>query len=922
MRPAGPTDRLPGSGADVPREQRRTDGAALRAAGADSAACRRRCSSSLTFRGRRAGGRWTRSEWALAIHDDLVGNALRDAAGSVFKHTGDGLIARFPSAPAAVAGAIAAQRRLAGPWWGDVEPLAVRVAIHAGEADRRADDWFGSALNRCARLLEIAHGHQVLVSGAVQALCVDGLPGGIGLGDLGRHRLRDLLNAEHVWQVEADGLRTTFPPLRSLDDHSGNLPVQLTGFLGRSCELAELTQALGSHRLITLVGAGGMGKTRLALQAAAEAVDAFGDGVWLVELAPLQTPESVDHAVAAALRLDPRGAGSPRHTVVEAMRGRRALLVLDNCEHLRVAAASLVRELLRDCPHLVVVATSREALRVPGEQRWPVGPLDTEGTAVDLFVERATAVRRGFVLAEGEHATVARICRELDGMPLAIELAASRMKSLTIHELAAKLDRRFRLLGGRAGDDDPRHATLQDVVAWSFDLLDPVEQRLVCRLSVFAGSFDLEAVHRVCAVGAGDVDLDEDELLTLGVLDSLVERSLVIAEEKHGTTRFRLLETIRQWGEARLGEDRHGLVGDHADYYAELIGRLRLADQRRFPLEIDNLRLAIHYALGRGDTGLAFLIIRRLWRHMSVSMVGLEAERWAELALALPGAGDDPESYWAHILLAAVGNIVADGHRTMREARAALAVEQRLALEPNPVARWWLCIGAIWVADYDEAGRAADEALAVCGPQQTSRRIEILFQSIHIAVYRGGEPDDALLLRWQEAAAQAGSPFERFSVDYAEGVIAARADPLRAADHFEGALAALRRGSFEHSIAGAALMYVGLLRAGDDPRRALASLKAGLAFYRTARVPFGLRRMVRDLLPAFADLGDHEAVATIDGAAAPPVLRPALVAEAITRSRAALGEPAFAAAARRGGAMSDEQLEGFVRDRLSAVSVR
>jgi predicted ATPase/class 3 adenylate cyclase len=854
---------------------------------------------------------------ALAVHDGVLLDAVRAAGGEVFKHTGDGFVARFDTVPAAVAGAVAGQRALAGADWGDDEALSARMAIHAGEAEARDADWFGPALNRCARLLGIGHGGQVLLSGAARALCIDGLPAGVGVTDLGRHRLRDLMNPEQVWQLRADGLRDTFPPLRSLDDRFGNLPIQLTGFLGRAAELAELAEAVLNERLVTLVGAGGMGKTRLALQVGAEVVDKFPDGVWLIELAPLQTGDGIDHAVAAALRLEPRAGVTPRDLVLQALLDWRALLVVDNCEHLCAEAAALVRDLLTRCPQLAVLATSREPLRIPGEQRWPIGPLDLDGSAVELFVQRASSVRHGFALDDADRSTVARVCRDLDGMPLAIELAASRMGSLTVGELAARLDRRFRLLSdARAGVAEPRHATLQAVVAWSYDLLEPVEQRLLCRMSVFAGSFDLDAVHQVCVVGCDDPDLDpDDDLVTLAAVDALVDRSLVIAEDHDGRTRFRLLETMRQWGDARLGDARPGLVDRHARHYVDVLRTARIETPDAIRSEVDNLRLAVDHALAAEDEALAFAIMRPLWRHVSASMSCLEAGQWAERALRLPGADDHPESFWAHLVLAAYAMVVADSARVVTEGRAAIAVEDRFGLTPSPYPRWWVVVGSIGVGAYDEAERMAREALEVAAPHQHSIRLEIVYQMLHIVAYRGDEPDAELLALWQEVGSHARTPLERFSWHYGQGVIAARQQPVLAAEEFDRALQALDTGGARHTIAGAARVYRGMLGSGDDPRAALEGMAEGLAYYRAARVAFGLRRMVRDFIPALAELGDHEAVAVIDGTAAPPVLRPALVHEAIARSRAALGD-AYDEHAARGATISDDEIDRFLHERI------
>ena len=303
---------------------------------------------------------------ALERHDELLSTAISEAGGHVFKHTGDGLLATFPSAAAAIDGAVAAQRTLSREEWGDLGALTVRMAIHAGEAEARGDDWFGPALNRGARLMGIAHGGQILVSDAARALTVDGLPAGVTLADLGSHRLRDLPQPERVWQVIAPGIATEFPPLRSLEARRGNLPTPLTSFVGRGQEIRELSASVGAHRLTTLVGPGGMGKTRLALEAARAAEERFPDGAWFVELAPVASSEAVDHAVAAALGVEPRGDLTPRQQVVRSLQPWQALLVVDNCEHVLDAASDLLGHVLVHCPGIVGLATSREPLASPG----------------------------------------------------------------------------------------------------------------------------------------------------------------------------------------------------------------------------------------------------------------------------------------------------------------------------------------------------------------------------------------------------------------------------------------------------------------------------------------------------------------------------------------------------------------------------
>ena len=393
---------------------------------------------------------------ALALHDDVLAASFVTGGGEVFKHTGDGLIVRFRSAPAAVAAAVDAQRNLDRAEWPEEHPAGGADGYPRGEAEPRGDDWFGPALNRCARLLGLGHGGQVLLSGAAHALCVDGWPDGVSALDLGERPLRDLRHAEHVWQIEAAGLRPAFPALRSSDDRPTSfdavrLPEQLTPFHGRQAEADRVTALLGEERLITLLGAGGIGKSRLALHVAATAVSAFPDGVWFCPLADLveDDPDGVPYAVADAIGVRREEGATMLDTLASWIGQRRALLVLDNCEHVRASAAALADTLRRACPALTLLATSREPLRLPGETRALVGPLDPE--AAQRAVRRAAPqLRRLGQPPLSPTTTWLTLCEQLGHMPLAIELAAARCRALSPAELALRLERRPDLLADRS----------------------------------------------------------------------------------------------------------------------------------------------------------------------------------------------------------------------------------------------------------------------------------------------------------------------------------------------------------------------------------------------------------------------------------------------------------------------------------------
>jgi predicted ATPase/class 3 adenylate cyclase len=473
---------------------------------------------------------------ALVVHDEVLRTAIYAHGGWLFKHTGDGVCAAFASPRSAVDAAVAAQRAL---------ELPVRMGIATGEAELQGADYFGTVLNRAARVMAAGHGGQILLAESTAVLL-----SGVDLLDLGPRRLRDLPTPVGVFQVRAPGLRTDFPPLRALDASPGNLRPAITSFIGRESEVAEVQTAVKAHRLVTLTGVGGVGKTRLATEVASVLADEFPDGVWFFELAAVADPAAVPDAVAAVLGITQQPGKSVSESVAAALEGRIRLLVVDNCEHVRDAAADLIDAILTQSVTVKVLATSREGLEVADEQLWPVPALDVGAgvgsAAVSLFVERARSVAPHFSLATPEEAgAVLEICARLDGIPLAIELAASRIASMTPIDVRDRLDQRFRLLvGSRRGLH--HHHTLRHAVGWSYDLLDDAEKSLFTRCSVFAGGFDLQSA---CAVAGSD---DLDDLAVLDLLDALVRKSLLVADRSSGRARYSMLETIRQFAEEQL----------------------------------------------------------------------------------------------------------------------------------------------------------------------------------------------------------------------------------------------------------------------------------------------------------------------------------------------------------------------------------
>jgi predicted ATPase/class 3 adenylate cyclase len=548
---------------------------------------------------------------ALRRHDQILRAAIEGTDGYVFKTVGDAFCAAFATAPAAAEAVVAAQRELGAEAWPTSRPITVRMSLHTGVCEERDGDYFGPVVNRAARLEAVAHGGQVLVSGATAELLSGALPGGTGLRDLGQHRLKDLGRAEQVFQLEAPDLPSSFPPLTSLDNPElpNNLPILLSAFVGREAELTRVRELVSSSRLVTLTGAGGSGKTRLALQAAAEQIGRASDGVWLVELAPLTDGEQIPGAVAAVLGIQNQPGPALDETVSRALSAQDTLIVLDNCEHLIDAAAKFCEQVIRRCPHVRILATSREPLGIDGERVYRVPSLSLPGgadtvdeltasDAVRLFAERARD--SGFVLDPQSAPLVATICRRLDGIPLALELAAARLSSMSLAQVTSRLDQRFRLLTGGARNAMPRQQTLQATVEWSFGLLGQRERDTLARLSVFAGSFDLDAAEALCTSPA------VDEFDVADLLGSLVDKSLVVADHAAGSVRYRLLETIRQYAAQALlraegDEVVLALRTRHAEFYLglaqraapALIGHGQTEWLRRLDAEWDNLRATL-----------------------------------------------------------------------------------------------------------------------------------------------------------------------------------------------------------------------------------------------------------------------------------------------------------------------------------------
>jgi predicted ATPase/class 3 adenylate cyclase len=554
---------------------------------------------------------------AVRRHDALMRAAIAARDGVVFKTVGDAFCAAFARPEDAIAAMLDSQHALAAEDFSAIDGLPVRAAIHTGTADERDGDYFGPAVNRVARLLAIGHGGQVLVSGVTADLVQSELPPQASLRDLGEHRLRDLARSEHVFQLVAPELTAEFPALRSLDTFPNNLPLQLKSFVGREREIAEVASLIQTHRLVTLVGSGGVGKTRASLQVAANLLDGSGDGVWFIELAPLSDGDYIPTTVAHTLNLTLSAEGDPIVNLVNALKMTRMLLVFDNCEHLVDAASRTIVAILRGCPHVKILASSRQGLGLDGEETYRMPSLDVvpesdrldarqalRSPAISLFVERAFSADKGFRITDENATTIADICRRLDGIPLAIELAASRTKMFAPNQIHAKLDERFRMLTGGSRDVLPRQQTLRAMIDWSHDLLDDRERVVFRRLGIFVNGFTSEGALSV----AGDAELEEFELFD--VLGSLVDKSLVLAEAQADAVRYRLLESTRAYareklesaGETELAATRHlhYLHDRFADLWLKKERTARTAEiHEALAAELDDLRYALDGSVSR-----------------------------------------------------------------------------------------------------------------------------------------------------------------------------------------------------------------------------------------------------------------------------------------------------------------------------------
>jgi predicted ATPase/class 3 adenylate cyclase len=845
----------------------------------------------------------------LADHHRVLRTAIEGAGGREVSTEGDSFFVVFPTAPQAVTAAVAMQRKIAEhPWPGD-GTVRVRMGLHSGEAVVEGGTYVGLDVHRAARIAAAAHGDQVVLSSAAKGLIEHALPEGVRLRDLGEHRLKDLSHPEHVFQLVIEGLASDFPPLRSLDARPNNLPVQATTFVGRERELAECRRLLDGSRLLTLTGPGGTGKTRLALQVAADALTDFADGAFIAALGTITDAGLVPSTIAEALGVHEE----PARPLMESLRGhlsdKEVLLLLDNFEQV-IEAAPLLSELLGGAPRLKTMVTSREVLGLYGEQEFPVPPLSlpdprrlpdisslSQYEAVGLFIERAVAARPDFAVTNQNAPAVAEICVRLDGLPLAIELAAAWIKILSPEAILSRLDRRLELLTRGARDLPPRQRSLRGAIEWSYNLLEPSEQRLFERLSVFIGGCPLEAIEAVCTPEELGID-------PLEGLSSLVDKSLVRQEGTEGLEpRFVMLETIREYGLERLRKsaDAEAVPRRHATFYMTLAEeaeqRVTGEDQRswldRLDAEHDNFRAALGWALESGQAEVGLRMAGALWRFWQQRGHLSEGRRWTDELLGMPAAA--PATRVRAKALGAAGSL------------------------------------SYWQNDYPAARARYEEALAVSREVGDSRAIAEAIYNLAFMPWIEGD-DAAALALFDESLSLFRELDDRDHIATVAGNVALirgrQGDYERALPLMEESIATARETGNRFLVADGLIGVAQLYHlAGDDAAAHSASLES-LVLFREAENPSGVAATLETIgaLESFA--GRFERAIRLAGAAssikesigggAPPELLD--MADPREQARDGLSEEAIETVWNEGRAMTIDEAVAYALEENPTLS--
>jgi predicted ATPase/class 3 adenylate cyclase len=775
---------------------------------------------------------------ALQRHDEIVANAIETNHGTIILERGEGdsVFAVFERPSDAVAAACELQLALSEEQWPAAVPLRVRVAIHTGEAEA---DYRGPHVNRAARIRAIGHGEQVLLSGVAAGIVRGTLPAGASLIDLGQHRLRDVSETEHVFQLAHADLRKDFPPLKSLSNFRQNLPVQLTSFVGRARERNEIGALIERHRIVTLIGSGGSGKTRLAIQVGADDLEKFPDGVRFVDLAPLNDASLVFEAIASAVGIKLEHGISAIEALVRNLQGTKTLIIVDNCEHVVKGCAEAVSELLRAGENVRVLATSREPLGLAGEKTWRVRSLSVPDDAtkieeiakceaIQLFVDRAGAARPGFALTAANARAITDICRTLEGLPLAIELAAARTKALAADQIRDRLSDRFRLLTGGRG----RHQTLRSTIDWSYESLSKNERALFRRLSVFAGGFDLRAAQAIWT-GADPLDY----------IEQLVDKSLVAVEQLHDeTVRYRLLETLRQYGAEKLveaGEAEDARAQHFAHYlalaeraYAERIEK-EAESLGSLELDHDDFRAALTWAHSHPRELLCMASALGWFWHLRSHY--REGRAWLEEALRLSPHEHSPEkarALWAlGMILNWQGDVAAARPLAEQSLKLWRENENPLELALAQESIGWSHFGA---SNYPEALRSMEgcvQSYRKLGSAKLITRGRVAVGQM-LAALGDVERTEALARETlAEGRAQGEPKFVHFSLHYLADCALWRGDGQNAVRLYgESLRAALDYGNEMEAATEMQGMAMGLMGSGSD--------EAGLRLYGASNARF------------------------------------------------------------------------------------